>query len=345
MAKETILTTYVHPKGYCPVRGACTVSTPGEEGSTTTENNISRRFALRGYINNIYSHVIRINNWAKSVFHTADNLENKLLGLTYKWLSEYYFWMQGTKYFIDDNLRYKIWKETAELISNLREEYNKLSSSSESMYRNNFDYEIQQLEELHKKAKKEALQVQLVAYITDPEHDVIEDDEYENITGNILHALPRLGVDVFKIGFFPKAETSENERNVTAFVTSRTYFNDLGCTIYMKYTTETTEIYDKVPSLHVKATFPPEEEKCGDMYQYWFLVGPQPFYKLHFQVIGGSVTAHKILILGGRKLQYVWSRMYSAAPIPGVTTSSLIIEDYFKNVLYYIVDTVEKDNG
>ena len=160
-----------------------------------------------------------------------------------------------------------------------------------------------------------------------------------------MSALPRLGVEVFKINLFPKVEDTENKRNVTAYVTSKTYFNDLDCSVEMIYTTEEANglDYEKIPSLEVRLQFPPESGKCGEMCQYWFSVEPKPFYRLHFQVIGGSVTAHKILILGDRKAKYTWRRTFKAAPIPGVTTSSLIIQNILGDVLYYVVDTAEEE--
>jgi len=346
MAKEIRMTTYVHPKGICPVRGVCEVSTPGSEGSSTTENRVDIFFDLRNYIYSVYRHFHLIQTYASSVFYTADQLENKMLGSSYAWISKYIQWISGSRYFSDDNLRYKIWKDTEDSIKSLRENYEKYCENSASLYKNIFNYEITQLENLYNKAQEEALRVQVVVYVTDEEHDIVEDDEYENITGNIMQALPRLGAEVFKIGMFPKAESSDNERDITAYVTNKTYFDDLDCSIEMIYTTEESSLFgenERIPSLIVRMEFPPEENKCGEMYEYWFSVEPKPFYRLNFKVIGGSVTAHKILILGGRKFQYAWRRSFRAAPIPGITTSSLIIQNYFGDVLYYVVDTAEEE--
>ena len=345
MAKEVKLTTYVHPKDICPARGECVTETPGEEGAVQRDNNVSILFDIRDYINKVLKHVLNIYNYSKSTLLIPDVLENALLGTCYSWLAKYYMWIQGSYYFSNVNYRHKIWKETSEFIEDLRSVYDNNYQSSNSHYILFFNYEIQKLEELYNKAKEEALEVQLVAYVTDEEHDIVEDDEYENITSNIMQALPRLGVDVFNVGLFPNASQDTPERNVTAFVTNRTYFDDINASIEMIYTTEEINNLerDKIPSLEVRMEFPPESSKCGNMYQYWFAVEPKPFYRLNFQATGGSVTAHKILILGGRKMKYIWRRSFAAAPIPGVTTSSLIIQDYFGNVLFYVVDTAEEE--
>ena len=341
MALELKLTTYVTPKGTCPARGITKVETPGEEGRSVIENSVSLRFDLDTYCRNVSSIVHRIYSYALSDY--MDSLSNKLLGDCYSWITKYNFWKLKRVYFSNDRYRKIVWDDTESFINSLRDDFDDYSMSSSSSFKNIYERDINKLEGYYRDMSKYALQIRVVAYITDEEHDIDEDDEYQDITGSILQALPRLGCDVFKIGFFPVAEDSDNERNLTAYVTNRSYFDDFHGTVQMQYTALKSAFIerDEIPSLQVDMTTPSDDLKCGEMKKLIMLVSPKPYLHNEYEVIGGSVTAHRIAILAGRKFRYLWERSFDAVPIPGISTASLITKNYLNETLSYDVDTAE----
>ena len=129
MGKEIELTTYVHPKGICPVRGACKVETPGKEGATTAENSVRVLFDLKGFVNSVYTHVKRIISVAySSLFHGGTTFDIEVLKECYSWVSKYLVGGSKSIFYSNYNYRNRIWESTVNFITNISEIMNRIPS-------------------------------------------------------------------------------------------------------------------------------------------------------------------------------------------------------------------------